>query len=249
MILVDYRSGAEKPGSNSVDKLVEYINRIGVPCEKNSLEFGDAAFEGNGPRGRIMIGVERKTLHDALHCIDDGRISGKQRIGMLQMYEKSFLMLEGAWKPHDPDGTLMEGFNGMSWGQCRYRSQRVMYSKLYRYLLSLSLSGVIVTYSRDLWHTAFNICEIYHYFQKPWDQHTSMLQTQQLAIPSLTGKPSVTRGWATWLTGVGVKLSIDAEKLFRKPRVLANANVEDWQKLHGIGRRTAEQIVKEIIGA
>lgn len=229
-------------------ELLPYITRIGVQAELSGLQFGDFAFEGKGPKGSILIGVERKTLHDMLHCIDDSRYSAHQRPGMLAMYQKSYLILEGYWKPHE-NGTLMEGFEGgTKWGACKYRSSHVLYSKLYRYLLSVSLSGVIVIYSRDIYHTAYNICECFHYFQKPWDKHTSLIEVQKLAIPDLRKKPSLVRRWASDLEGVGVIHSLAAERLFRTPLQLAQSDEMDWLRIPGIGVPTAQKIIKEIHG-
>lgn len=248
MIQVDYRRGASK--EIDVPKLlVEHINRFGVRAEIGDLEFGDFAFEGRGPLGSVMIGIERKTLHDILTCIDDARLTGHQLIGMRQMYTLSTVMLEGHWRFHDPDGWLMEGFNGgTSWGYCRYGSQRNLYSKLYRYLISLQLGGFPVSYSRDITHTAYNVCEWYHYFQKKWDQHTSLLEIQKLNIPSLRFKPTLVRKWAADIEGVGVKLSELAERQFRTPFRLANADEEEWLKIPGIGVKSAQSIVREIWG-
>ena len=248
MILVDPRSGAEK-GVTTVDELCAIINRLGICCEKGKLEFADAAFEGNGPHGKILIGIERKTLHDMLNCIDDARYAAHQKVGMRQMYGQSFLLLEGQWKPYDPDGWLMEGFQGgVSWGLCRYRSQRTLYAKLYRYLLSVSLSGVTVLYSRDLVHTAWNICETYQYFQKKWDDHTALLQTQRLHIPDMNVRPSLVRRWAAELDGIGVKHSIDAARLFKTPLALANSDEIGWLRLKGIGVATAQKLYRQIRG-
>lgn len=248
MILLDPRMGGGDKAKQE-KKLADFLacfKRSGVPTESYILPFGDACFEGSGPRGTISVGVELKTLHDMLHCIDDARYV-KQRTGMSQLYGKSFLIVEGHWKPHDPNGSLMEGFQGgTSWGDCRYRSQRVMYSKLYRYLLSVSLSGVTVTYSRDMFHTAYNICEIYHYFQKPWHRHTSMLETQVLSLPSLYGPPSLCREWAARIDGVGVIKSIEAEKVFRTAANLANAEEREWLQVPGIGPGSAKKIVRQI---
>lgn len=248
MILIDPRGGNTKD-RDIPQEMVEHIKRIGVKCDKADLQFGDAAFEGHGPHGPIMIGIERKSLHDLLMCIDDGRISGHQRIGMKQMYAVSIIMVEGHWRPHDGNGLLMEGFNGgTSWGFCRYRSQRTLYSKLYRYLCSVALSGVIVSYSRDVFQTCFNIVEWYQYFQKSWNQHTSMLETQKIAVPTLNAKPSLVRLWANDLSGVGTKLSLDAEKLFKKPINLAMADETEWLRIPGVGVKSAQQIVREING-
>lgn len=241
MILVDPRIGSKD--------LLPILKRLGVPCEMTTLEFGDACFEGRGPEGTICVGIERKNLHDMLNSIEDNRYSGHQRIGMKQMYQVSVLMIEGHWKPHDPQGVLMEGFSGGSaWGYCRPRGQRQMYSKLYRYLMSVSLSGVMVSYSRDAFHTAYNIAEWFHYFQKSWGQHTSLKEIQKIAIPTLNHKPSLTRKWANDLDGIGTKLSEDAEKLFKTPLALATADEMQWLRIPGVGVKSAQQIVRDING-
>src|SRR5229473_7700773 len=110
MLLVDDRIGSVE--------LIPYIKRNHIQAEKIRLEYGDVCMEGNGPKGKISIGVERKRLHDILACIDDGRYN-QQRVGMREMYDVSFLLVEGIWKPHE-DGTLYEGFNGGSiFGPCK----------------------------------------------------------------------------------------------------------------------------------
>jgi ERCC4-type nuclease len=250
VIIVDPRSGAESTQyQTTVDRLVTYIRRLSVPCDKGPLEFADFAFEGNGPQGKIMVGIERKSLHDMLNCIDDSRYSSHQKVGMKGMYSVSVLMVEGCWKPHEPDGWLMEGFDGgKSWGLCKYRSSRTLYTKLYNYLLSIQLSGVLVSYSRDLYQTAFNAVSIYQYFQKDWTSHTSMLETQKLQIPDLRVKPSLTRKWAAEIEYVGVKHSLHAEELFRSPINLANSEESDWLKLPRMGVKTARKIIREIRG-
>lgn len=241
MIFVDRRVGSKE--------LIPIIRKIGVRVEESDLPFGDACFEGNGPDGTITIGIERKTLHDMLHCIDDARYVG-QRLGMQRLYNKSYLMLEGCWKPHE-QGFLMEGFNtGTSWGFCRYRSRQTMYSKLRRYLFSMGLGAnpPQVIYTRDMFQSAYDICECFHYFQKKWADHTSLLEVHTLAIPELSMRPSLTRRWAAQLKDIGVKYSIEAENLFRKPIKLAQSSESDWLRIPGIGVKTARQIIKEIWG-
>src|SRR5580692_7200920 len=130
--------------------------------------------------GKIAIGVERKTIGDMLNCIDDARYSAHQRPGMLAMYQKSILMIEGEWKPDVDTGYLMELVNTLNWRVFRQRSMMVRYNKLFRYLLTVQFSGVTVIWSRNIEQTAYNICEIYHWFQKPWVQHTSLMEMQKL---------------------------------------------------------------------
>lgn len=242
MIILDRRVGSAE--------LLTHVRSIGVSCELGDLEFGDACFEGKGPdNGTLLIGIERKTLHDMLSCIEDSRYSAHQLVGMKQMYAVSVLMIEGHWKPHDPKGFLMEGFHGgTSWGWLRHRTQRTMYAKLYRYLISVQMAGVMVSYSRDPWHTAYNICEWYHWSQKSWGSHTALTETQKIAIPTFERKPSLLRRWAADLDGIGAKLSGVAEKHFKTPLKMANADEGEWLRVPGVGVKTAQSIVKEIWG-
>lgn len=238
MILVDSRVGSRE--------LLPFIDRIGPQCELATLEFGDACFEGNGPDGRIGIGVERKTLPDLLNCIDDARYSAHQRPGMMQMYQKSILMVEGVWKPDTNTGYLMECIRTLTWQPLRYRTQMTTYSKLFRYIFSLQMAGQCVIITRDMEHTAYNICECYQWWQKRWQDHTSLLETQKLNMPSLTGKPSLVRRWAAELDGVGVKHSMEAERIFRTPSELARSDESDWITIPGIGAKLARSIIKQI---
>lgn len=241
MIYVDQRKGSIE--------LLPHLHRLNARAEASSLEFGDICFEGKGPQGSMAIGIERKTLHDMLNCIEDARFSAHQMPGMKSLYHISILLLEGHWKPHDPDGFLMEGFNGgVSWGYCKNRSQRTMYSKLYRYLMSVQLSGFFVTYSRDLAHSAINVLEWYHYFQKKWEDHTSMLETQKILVPSLFSKPPLVKKWANDIEGVGVKTGELAAARFKTPIALATADELEWLRIPGIGVATARDIYRQVNG-
>lgn len=249
MILVDNKSGRVEPGCRDAQKeILANIHRAGVKAQLSPLEFGDACFEGNGPQGKIAVGVERKTIGDMLNCIDDARYSAHQRPGMMAMYQKSILMIEGVWKPDVATGYLMECFNTLAWRPYKQRTQMVRYNKLFRYLLTVQFSGVTVIWSRDIEQTAYNICEIFHWFQKPWEQHTSLLEMQKLNIPALNGRPTLLQRWAAELDGVGVKHSLDALKIFKTPYDLAKSEETDWITLPGIGAKLARSIIRQIQG-
>lgn len=238
MILIDNRVGSRE--------LIPYLQRMGHKVEHTQLEYGDACFEGNGPTGRICVGVERKTISDMLSCIEDARYSAHQRPGMMAMYAHSILMIEGIWKPDSATGYLMECIATLAWRPFRHRTQMTRYSTLFRYLLSVQLAGTSVIITRDMEHTAYNIGEIYGYFCKRWEDHTALLEKQRLNIPDLKGKPSLVRRWAAELEGVGVKHSMDAERLFRTPAELAKSDETDWMQISGIGVKLARSIIREI---
>jgi len=245
MILIDDREREAKD-------LKRLFKTIGVASEIERLEFGDFCMEGNGPHGKTLVGIERKKLHNVLSVIESGQYSGHQGPGMYQMYGHRFFLVEGDWAPGTSAsymGTLMERWPGMTqFMPCKYRTGRVMYAKLYRYLLSISMSGVTVLHSHNLMETAVNITEVYHWFQKSWSNHTSLITMQNIAVPSLVGKPSLVRRWAAELQGIDVKHSQDAERIFKRPIDLAQGNEVSWMKIRGIGVMTAQRIINEIWG-
>lgn len=242
MILVDRKVGSRE--------LLPIITRapLKLTAQLADLEFADFAFEGQGKDGFILVGIERKTLGDMMRCIDDSRYAGHQRVGMAQMYQASYLVVEGTWRPHDETGVLMEQYKNGFWGESRAGGAKSSYSKLRRYLFSVAHTGVHVLYTRDMAHTARDIHELWHYYQKPWHKHTSMLEIYKQPIAALTNAPSVCRQWAQALSGVGAKHGEMAERHFRRPLRLATAEVSEWLRIPGIGYKTANQIVKEIMG-
>lgn len=245
-------------------ELQSLIQRQGVSCDRSSLDFADACFEGQGPDGLVLVGIERKRLSDILKCIDDGRLAGHQLVGMRPMYRFRFLLIEGVWRP-SKDGLLLEEHvkqdGRVYWGPERPQG-RVMYHKLRRYLFSVAMSGVIVIYTRDITHTAYDIVELYHWFQKRWRDHKSMLEMHRgyawqyqtrhtdelMMIPTMERKPPLVRRWAAELNGIGVKLSEDAQRVFKTPRELADADESDWMNVPGVGMKMAKEIVGEILG-
>lgn len=258
MILVDGAVGSYE--------LQSLINRQGIRCEKANLEAADACFEGYGPEGMVLIGVERKKIQDALDCIDTGRFGGFQLPKMRQMYRFRFIIIEGVWRPDTRHGFLQQehlNTDGRSWwSDQRHGGKREMYHKLRRYLFSITMAGAHVIYTRDIGHTVYDICELYHWFQKRWRDHKSMetlysgyawdaqpKQSEDLSmIPTIDRRPSLVRRWAAGIDGVGVKLSADAERVFRTPIALATADEADWVEVPGIGLRMASDIVKQIMG-
>lgn len=240
MILVDSATGSRE--------LLPIIQRIGEEAKLQNMEYGDFVFSGNGPHGEIDIGIERKALHDMLHCIDDARLAGFQSHGMRTMFKIRIVILEGFYKPHDNEGILMESRDGYKYWPCKYRTKPPLYSKLYNYILSLSLSGLLVIHSRDPYQTAFNVVETYRYFQKKWTDHTAMQEIQTFALSEVMGRPSLCRRWAAQVDGIGVKLSADVDRQFRTGRMMALASPSDWASIRGLSMSTAERIVSEIWG-
>lgn len=246
MVLVDIPRGAkDSPQYQNQASLRTLIRAAGILCEATPLDAGDACFEGNGPDGTIAVGVERKALHDMLSCIEDARYAGDQRLKMKKQYTVNFLIVEGIWRSHE-DGRLMESKDGCTWWPSKPHGKTIMYSKLRRYLISMTYSGVVVIFTRDLRHTATDICELWHYHQKAWSKHTSLREVPKAAIPQLNHKPSLVRQWADCIDGIGTVKGEHAARIFRRPIKLATSDEMEWLKIPGMGVSTAQKIVREI---
>lgn len=249
MILVDYREDTSAGRKRGTKELLGRLQALGVPVEEAALPFGDVCIEGCGPDGKILIGIERKSLHDMLHCIEDSRYSGFQKIGMQGMYAKVYLVIEGIWGPGSPPnmvGCLIESnTDGKSWGSASHNRNPVPYAKLKRYLISIGNSGVEIFYTRNLHHTAWDVAEIYHYYQKPWDDHTSLIAVPKLKIADLRYQVPLRRKWAHCLTDVGDKLSLKAERFFPSAGKLASGDVGEWVDA-GFPAARAKAVLKEI---
>lgn len=241
MILCDSRIGSKE--------IAPLIKKFGVQVELMTLEFADFVMDGNGPHGPMPVAIERKTLGDMLQCIDDSRYAGHQRPGMAKLYKGGaiYLLLEGEWMANHTSGLLMEAHKGQ-WHYCRPGGRTVLYSKLYRYLLSIQMVGVTVIHGRNPTDSAYNICELFHYWQKKWDDHTAMKEMHKLPIPQmvLDGDVPLVRKWAASINSVGLKLSERAARKFKTPIALAQADELDWVTVDGVGVERAKKIVREV---
>lgn len=252
MILIDPRDGNKKKTDSATSQLLlRYFRSFGLTADTCLLDSADIMFEGNGPKGRCGIGIERKSLHDMLNCIDTGRYAEQARRMRLQ-YGVSILIVEGCWKSHE-DGWLMEGWmrtdGRVSWGYCRPGGKPVMFNKLNNYLLSVAHSGVTVTCASDLFQLACQVREAYFYYQKKWRDHTSMKALMPAnAVTATDLDTPLVRRWAADIDSIGVKRMFEAQRIFKKPIRLANSDEMDWLRIEGIGVPTARRIIKQING-
>src|SRR3954466_6367631 len=88
-VLVDDRIGS--------GNMVGLLRHWSVPVDCVRLDFGDAAFIGNGPDGPTRIGIEIKAVKDAVSCMVDGRFASQQLPGLVSEYDKVWMLVEGPY--------------------------------------------------------------------------------------------------------------------------------------------------------
>ncbi len=248
-IAIDYRTGSKE--------LVPLFLPYGIQPAITKLEFGDLAFEGNGPGGRCAVVIERKQVGELVSSIQSRRLSGHQMPGMAESYDYCYLIVEGIWRP-GPDGELQIGQGGFEaessfggrWVRGHGRAQ-FLYRSVDNYLATLELhAGVICRRTLSPTETVAMVVDLYHWWnEKLWEGHSSHLGVYAPAVVRKMNlsrrRVSLAEKWAMQLPGVDTKAERVAE-YFRSARVMANAGVKDWLEINGIGPVIAKGAVEAI---
>jgi ERCC4-type nuclease len=236
VILLDDRSGSVELAPLLPPELVK-IER---------LQFGDAAFTGNGPGGVDLIGIERKGLHDFINSADSGRLQGHQLPGLLASYNHVYIILEGLWRPGD-NGMLEEWRRG-GWQELQKGSRRYPTSLIDNLLNTLSVvTGVIVRQTSNQKQTASLIHHLYLWWQKDWEKHRGYVGFNVPPAPvSLLRKPSLVRRIAKELPLIGWERSDKVAKRFPTVASMLLADEKEWREVEGIGKVLANAVVKSI---
>ena len=222
MICVDNRAGSKELADLIPDSILV------------ELPFGDVSFEGNGPDGKVEIGIERKRIGDLVNSIATGRLSGHQIPGMLQVYYRSYLVVEGVWR----ESVMNRGGRGFS------------VAGIIAYLSTMEvIAGIIIKKTKDISETADLIQILHNWWGKKWKDHKSHLAIYKpppIAAWLSLGQPSLIRRIASELPHIGLRRSIEVEKRFRSVKELMEAKEEEWTEIEGVGGVTAREIIKAI---
>jgi ERCC4-type nuclease len=217
------------------------------------LEYGDAAFIGNGPKGPCPIGVEIKAVRDALNCILDGRFAGHQLPGLVRMYERVWMVVEGDWSPNFSDGILVVG-RGRHARPVHVGQRRFMYRDLDNWLTTMEIcAGISIRRTRDRVETARVVADLFGWFSKEFSSHKAHLQfsshmSEWTPPAAQFRKPSLARRVAAELPGIGWTKSQDVERQFPTMERMCGGGVGDWASVPGIGNLMAKRIHDSIRG-
>lgn len=241
-MLVDERIGSKE--------LLPALKRFGVPVDLAHLDYGDFCFEGRGEKGTTLsIGVERKTTKDLVGSFRSGRFQGHQLAGLLQSYDRAWLLIEGIWR-HDDQGRLCRPIGNGRWAPISTGLRPVMARDLIKQVLTVSLRGGLHVWQtgteRD---TVMFLSALYHFWSdKDLDEHKSHLAFHQtdidkgmMAMIAGSGVPPAVL-IAKELPGIGMKKAWKVAKHFGTPEQMAVASVHEWTTIEGIGRTMAERI-------
>lgn len=246
-MLIDPREGSKD--------LVEPMVALGVDAQEAHLEFGDIAFNGRGLKGKpLKIGIEYKKMGDYLSSMK-GRLQGHQLPGMVEAYDRRYLIVEGEFE-YDSHGRLLRRAGRSFWKPMPGSPPAV---EVLKRLLVMELRGGIYTIpTTKARQTHLWLLALYRVWtDKDMDDHKSHLA---LYAPDLDPQVSDDIPWfrdaCGRLPGVGYRRSKSFELAFEgsMENLMASsmqeiADVETPDK-HGkprrLGRPTAERIYKEL---
>lgn len=239
MIFVDDREGSKE----LVDLVTDGI--------LTRLEFGDAFFIGNGPDGDVDVGIERKRIGDLVNSISTGRLSGHQIPGLIKTYNKVYLIVEGVWRGNPTNGELqVESGRARNWRELDRGGRTFSFNGIWAYLCTLEeMTGVKVRITRHINDTCATVEAMYRWWSKPWKSHKGHLQMHKIGIPAPTfnvEKPSLVRRIAAELKYVGWQRSLLVEKHFPTVEAMMDSPMEEWLKIEGFGKITAESAWREL---
>lgn len=215
-------------------ELLPELRKLHCPTEKVRLPFADAAFEGEGEKGPVKVGVERKTVGDLIQSMTSGRLSSHQLPGLVQEYDYRWIVVEGLWRP-GRDGVI-EVWRKGGWRQA---DTRLGWFEVDRYLTTLEVrGGCWVRRTGSLWETAVLVNSLYKWWGKDWKEHRGHLQLEKGLMPDrvLYTKPSYPRLVASVLPGIGWEKSKAVAKRFRTVRAMVEAGPAEWRQVPGIGK-------------
>ncbi len=240
MITLDNRVGSKD--------LLKYMPK--GRAKLGHLEYGDAAFLGNGPNEEpIPVGIELKRLLDLLSSMVTGRLSGHQLPGMQACYRVRYLIVEGIWRPN-PQSGLLEYPRGKVWLPVELGNRTFMAREVEGFLNTQDvIGGMHIRVTNSARQTAQVILNLYHWWtDKSWEEHRSHLafdESDTLSTALLT-KPKLLRRMAKELPGIGWKKSQAVEAHFENVVEMVNADVGEWEKIAGVSKGIGEKVVAEM---
>lgn len=247
MILIDPRHGS--------GELLPYFRQLKVPVELSNTEMpaGDFAFEGNSEEGRILIGVERKTVKDMMNSIRLERFSGHQLKELMDLYKRWYVIVEGIHRC-GADGILEEPYKGV-WRPVQTGTIRYMYSRLDNFINSIEeTTPVRFKFTHNPQLTAIQVVNLYNFWDKDYSDHKAADGVHHAPRVEIGRKWTFPRIVAAELPGIGADSALAVARKFGTIFEMTTATVEEWaevevpngRKTKRIGHKTAQRIMERI---
>jgi hypothetical protein len=247
MILIDQSTGSKD--------LINYPP-LDDPCLAclTSLSFSDSTksaadicFTGNGPHGKLSIGIEFKSLADLISSSNDGRLQSTQIPSMLESYDLSYLLYYGLYRCN-PSG-ILETFHKSKWTPYTFIGNKPLpYGYLESFLLTVQAIGINIKHVSTIDQCAQWVGCLYRWWSKPWAKHKSMRTFDKSSsmspslVPGLSPHTKQMIETAKSYPGLGFERALAAAQYFPSIEVMTNASVSEWENVPGVGRVVAKAV-------
>lgn len=231
MILIDRRTGSVE--------LARYFSED--EAELADLKFGDFAFQGNGPEGKVEVGIERKHIQDLVDSIKSGRLWGHQIPGMIDMYDYNYLVVEGPFKAQ-PDYLMVP--RGRRWVKLWLGTKCID-----PFLNTIQvLTGVMLRETSGKKATATLVKHLHQWWSRPFNDHGEYGAYQRsVRLPKRLTNGALLFKVCQTLPAIGMKKGLEIKEHFSCVVDMVNATEEEWLEIPGIGEKTVKTI-REALG-
>jgi ERCC4-type nuclease len=230
------------PETGSKELLLPLRARLNCDVEIQPLKNADFCFSGNGPEGKVLVGIERKQIADFCGCMRTDHFTGKQMVEMMDVYDVCYLLIEGLYRPsakgmletYNYRSRKWELLNLANWKQRKRGAMRVFqYDEVDKHLCTVeNKKGFILLRSGSETETVWQIVNRYQWWNKAWDSHTSADAIKFQAQISWSKLP-LARDVASRLPGIGKERSKEVFQAFGTVEAMVEAFEEEWQELLG----------------
>lgn len=216
----------------------------------------DVEFSGNGPDGKVRIGVEVKSLADLLTSIRDGRLRATQ-IPALLRYDVPWLAYYGEYRTDPKSGHLQvpywhQKYSRWLWRDYKLGSKALLTSTFESFLCSPSIT------TTKLRTIGFNSVQalaywlgvsLYGVWQKDYHKHRSMFAFDQSGgIPGSHLLPQIhpvayqMMLTASSLPGIGFERAQAVADQFGSILEMINATEYEWSNVAVVSRGTGRVV-------
>ncbi len=239
----------KRAGSKELVNL-KYLQPI---AELGWMDSADAFFIGNGPKGKVAVGVELKSIPDLLSSMGTGRLQGVetgQAVRMLREYDVCWLLYYGEYRA-GPRNRLLQVKTKRGWKKHQVGKRDVPIGYLEAFLLGLVEVGFRVKHVNEFKDAGLWLRILYDWRMKPWDKHKSFQtfnSARQISpLPGMDeGVLRRARVAKELLPNLGYKRGIAAGKYFRSIKEMINASPEEWMKVDKVGKVLAKAVTKAV---
>lgn len=214
----------------------------------------------------MRCGVEYKKINDILDCMVDGRFAGHQLIGLINHYDRIYLLAEMGNTRWDRRTGTLQRWRPTSGGKGQWldvmRGGRAFAFRDLEHWYSTfeEFAQLRVVHTKNEHDSARWVTSKYSWWTgKRYDEHKSMCQFHVPPPPvAAFSKPGVVRRVAKEFNDVGWERSGPIAAHFGTVARMINAPAEEWASIevgtnrigvtHTVGKNRAVKIVNEING-